>query len=107
MSASSITTSVTVRELRGDLADALSRAGYGHERVLITKNGKPAAVLIGPEDFELLEQLEMQRDVAEFRAARADDDGSRVSLADLRAELAETADRTLPADHGVAADYLQ
>ena len=83
----SITSSVTIRALRDGLADAVSRVSYGHERVQITKNGKPAAVLIGPEDFELLEQLEMLRDVAEYRAAKSVDDGGRVSLNELRAEL--------------------
>lgn len=82
-----ITSAVTIRELRDGLADAVSRASYGHERVQITKNGKPAAVLIGPEDFELLEQLEMLRDVAEYRAAKAVDDGERVSLDELLSEL--------------------
>ncbi|MGP4995869.1 MULTISPECIES: type II toxin-antitoxin system Phd/YefM family antitoxin [Micrococcaceae] len=83
----SITSSVTIRALRDGLADAVSRASYGHERVQITKNGKPAAVLIGPEDFELLEQLEMLRDVADYRAAKLVDDGERMSLSELRAEL--------------------
>lgn len=82
-----ITSSVTIRALRGELADAVGRASYGHERVQITKNGKPAAVLIGPEDFELLQQLEMARDVAEYRAAKTADVGDRVSLSDLLSEL--------------------
>jgi len=86
---STISSSVTIRDLRGGLAETLGRVSYGHERVQITKNGKPAAVLIGPEDFELLEQLEMMRDVAEYRAAKAADDGDRVSLAELRSELTE------------------
>lgn len=83
----SITSSVTIRALRAGLADAVGRASYGHERVQITKNGKPAAVLIGPEDFELLEQLEMLRDVADYRAAKLVGDGERISLSELRAEL--------------------
>lgn len=83
----SITSTVTIRELRDGLADAVGRASSGHERVQITKNGKPAAVLIGPEDFELLEQLEMLRDGAEYRPAKSVDDGERISLIELRAEL--------------------
>lgn len=84
---SSITSSFTIRALREGLADAVGRASYGHERVQITKNGKPAAVLIGPDDFELLERLEMLYDVAEYRAAKAADDGGRIGLSELRAEL--------------------
>lgn len=83
----SITSSLTIRELRNGLADTVGRANFGHERVQITKNGKPAAVLIGPEDFELLEQLEMFRDVADYRAAKLVDDGERIGLSELRAEL--------------------
>lgn len=78
-----ITSSVTIRALRAGLADAVGRVSYGHERVHFTKNGKPAAVLIGPEDFELLEQLEMMRDVTEYRAVKAVDDGGRVTLKEL------------------------
>lgn len=83
----SITSSVTIRALRDGLAEAVGRANYGRERVQITKNGKPAAVLIGPEDFALLEQLEMLRDVADYRAAKLVDVGGRISLNELRAEL--------------------
>ena len=86
---STITHSVTIRTLREGLADAVSRASYGQERIQITKNGKPAAVLIGPDDFELLEQLEMLRDVNDYRAAKDADAGQRVSLNELRAELDE------------------
>lgn len=82
-----ITSSITVRVLRDGLADAVGRAGYGHERVQITRNGKPTAGLIGPEDFELLEQLEMMRELADYRTAKEEDDGGRVGLNELRAEL--------------------
>lgn len=78
-----------MRALREGLSDAVSRASYGRERVQITKNGKPAAVLIGPDDFELLEQLKMLRDVNDYRAAKDADDGQRVSLNELSAEHEE------------------
>jgi prevent-host-death family protein len=77
------------RDLRSDLASVLGRASYGHERVAITRHGKVAAVVIGVEDLEALEAFEMQRDVAELEAAKAADDGGRVSLGDLVAELEE------------------
>jgi prevent-host-death family protein len=79
MDTSGITTSATIDEFHGSLDDAISRVGSGHERVLVTKNGEAVAVLIGPEDFDLLERLELQRDSAEYRAARAADDGGEQS----------------------------
>ncbi len=38
-------------------------------------------------DFEGLHQLDDAVDIAEFRAAKAGDDGRRLSLAELQAEL--------------------
>ncbi len=82
-----VTSSVTTVELRSELSDIVSRVAFGHERVAITRNGKLAAVVIGPEDLELLEGLEMAADVAAYREARAADDGTRVSLADVRRDI--------------------
>ncbi|PKQ26576.1 MAG: antitoxin PHD [Actinobacteria bacterium HGW-Actinobacteria-4] len=76
------------REFRIELADVVNRVGYSHQRVAITRHGKVAAVLIGPDDLALLEQLEMARDVEEYRAAKAADDGDRIPLEDLEKELA-------------------
>ncbi|WP_262849452.1 type II toxin-antitoxin system Phd/YefM family antitoxin [Mumia quercus] len=80
---------VSTRELRAGLQEVIGRAAYGHERVAITRHGKVTAVVISVEDLEALEAFEMARDVAELRAAKADDDGERVSLDALRAELTE------------------
>lgn len=38
-------------------------------------------------DLEALEAYEMQQDIAAYREAKAEDDGGRVSLEDLRTEL--------------------
>jgi prevent-host-death family protein len=78
---------LTSAELRDALADVVSSVTYAHERIGVTRHGKLTAVVIGVEDLELLERLEAARDAAELRAAKEADDGSRVSLADLQAEL--------------------
>lgn len=79
--------SVTTRQLREELADVLGRASYGRERVGITRHGKLTAVVISVDDLESLEAYEMAQDVAELKAAKKADDGTRVGLAELRAEL--------------------
>lgn len=84
-----ISSEVTTRDLRSDLASVIGRAAYGHERVAITRHGKIAAVVIGVDDLEALEAFEMARDVAELRAAKAADDGGRVGLDELIADLEE------------------
>ena len=53
----------------------------------MTKNGRLTAIVIGVDDLLALEELEDARDLAAFREAKRNDDGQRVSLADLRAEL--------------------
>ena len=82
-----ITRSVPSRDLRDKLADILGGVAYGSERIGVTRHGKLTAVVISVEDLELLEELEAARDVAEFRAAKAADDGERVTLDELRAEV--------------------
>ncbi len=79
---------VSTRELRSQLSDVLGRAMYAGERIGVTRNGKLAAVVIGVADLEALEAFEMAQDVAAYRDAKATDDGGRVALGELRAELA-------------------
>lgn len=83
----SLSARVTARELRNELSTVVGRVTYGGERVGITRNGKLAAVMLSVDDLEALEAFEMARDVEEYRAARRDDDGVRVPLSALIAEL--------------------
>ena len=82
-----VTSEVTTRELRGNLADVLGRTMYAGERIGVTRNGKLAAVLVSVSDLEALEAFEDAQDVAAYRAAKAQDDGERVSLDELRRDL--------------------
>ncbi len=52
-----------------------------------SRNGRLAAVLVSVSDLEALEAFEDAQDVDAFRAAKAQDDGTRVSLEELRREL--------------------
>lgn len=80
------TSDVSTRELRSHLSDVLGRAQYGGERIGVTRNGKLAAAVVSLSDLEALEAFEMEQDVAAYRQAVAEDDGTRVSLDELRAE---------------------
>lgn len=83
-----ISRSVPSKDLRDSLADVLGGVAYGSERVGVTRHGKLTAVVISVADLELLEELEAARDAAEFTAAKAADDGQRVSLDELLTEVA-------------------
>lgn len=82
-----VTTEISTRELRSHLSDVLGRAMYAGERIGVTRNGKLAAVVVSVADLEALEAFEMAQDVAAYREAKASDDGTRVTLDELRTGL--------------------
>lgn len=83
-----VTTELSTRELRSQLSDVLGRAMYAGERIGVTRNGKLTAVVVSVADVEALEEFEMAQDAAAYREAKAADDGTRVSIEELRADLA-------------------
>ncbi|UUT35419.1 type II toxin-antitoxin system Phd/YefM family antitoxin [Microbacterium elymi] len=83
-----LTSEVSTRELRSQLSDVLGRTMYAGERIGVTRNGKLAAVMVSVADLEALEEFEMAQDVAAYREAKTSDDGTRVTLDELRADLA-------------------
>lgn len=62
-----------LRTVRDHLSEFVDRAEREHERVVVTRNGRPAAVLIGYDDLAALEEtLEILSDpeaMAEIREA--------------------------------------
>jgi len=59
----------SLRTVRDHLSEVIDRVDREHERVVVTRNGRPAAVLISPED---LAQLEETVDVLSDPQALAD-----------------------------------
>ena len=63
--------------VKAEFSRFVESAERTHERVIVTKNGRPAAVLIGIEDYEaMVETLEVLSDADAMRAvaeARADE----------------------------------
>jgi antitoxin YefM len=58
-----------LRAVRDHFSEVVERVELHHERVIVTRNGHPAAVLISPED---LAQLEETLDVLSDPQALAD-----------------------------------
>lgn len=48
--------SESLRTVRDRFSEYIERVSAHHERVVITRNGSPAAVLMSPEDLESLEE---------------------------------------------------
>lgn len=59
----------SLRDVRDHLSEVIDRVEHQHERVVVTRNGKPAAVIVSPED---LAQLQETIDVLSDPQALAD-----------------------------------
>jgi prevent-host-death family protein len=90
----SMTTTLPLAEVRDRLSPLVNSVEATHERVVITKNGRPAAVLISYDDLESLQEtLEILSDpdvVREIRDALADPE--RYSVDEIRRDLAARAE---------------
>ncbi len=76
---------VPIREARNSLGQLVGRVQYGHERIVLTRHGKPAAAIVPMDDHEALERLEDEMDLADALAALREP--GRVSWDELKAEL--------------------
>lgn len=79
-------------EIKNRLSEFVERVASQHDRVTITRNGRPVAVLVSPDDLESLEEtlsiLSDAKEIVALRAGLADlDAGRTVTLEDLKAEL--------------------
>jgi prevent-host-death family protein len=65
-----------IRELKSSPARVLRRLKESHRPVVLTQHGRPAAVLISPQEFD--EMRERERFMAAVRAGLADAEAGRV-----------------------------
>ena len=63
---------ISIADLRAQLGDIVTRVSYKHDRVVITRHGKPVAVLISASDMEKFQQLEDWNDIAAVRDGMRD-----------------------------------
>ncbi len=83
---------VPFTEARARLTELLDEVEARHEHVVITRNGRPAAVVLSTEEYEALEEtLEILQDeetLAALRDSEKDVKAGRLfSLDDVRREL--------------------
>ncbi|HVD69105.1 MAG TPA: type II toxin-antitoxin system Phd/YefM family antitoxin [Actinomycetota bacterium] len=86
-----MTRTLPLAEIKAHLSEIVDEVEEQHERVTLTRNGRPAALLISPDDLEALEDtLEVLADPqarAEIERARAQiASGDGIDADELRAK---------------------
>ena len=84
-----MTTTTSLANVKAHLSAIVGSVHDTHERVVITRNGEPAAVLISPDDLASLEEtLEILSDkvlMEQVAQGKAEiDAGETIELAELR-----------------------
>jgi prevent-host-death family protein len=84
--------------VKAHLSEIADRVEGEQERVIVTRNGRAAAVLVSPDDLESLEETlavlsdpELMRQIREGETAI--DAGDSVTLEELQANLKRSRDR--------------
>jgi antitoxin YefM len=75
--------------VKAHLSEIVDEVESGHDRVILTRNGRPAAVILSPGDLEALEEtldlLSRPNALAEIQRAREElDSGDFLTAAELR-----------------------
>jgi prevent-host-death family protein len=66
-----VDTTLPLAEIKKRLSEIVDRVEENHERVVLTRNGRPAAVILSPDDLEALEEtLDILSDPETMRAIR-------------------------------------
>ena len=71
---------LTVSWARSNFQELLNRVGFGRERILIERRGKPIAAMISFEDLKRFEAMEDAIDSELLRRAIEESDGQFVTL---------------------------
>jgi antitoxin YefM len=84
-------TTLPLAEIKKRLSEIVDGVEQRHERVVLTRNGRPAAVIMSPDDLESLEEtldiLSDPRAMHELRKAEAEiNKGKFVTADQLRAK---------------------
>ena len=70
-----MTDTLPLAEVKAKFSEMIDRVEHTHDRITVTRNGRPAAVIISPDDLAALEDtLELLSDpeaMEQLRASRA------------------------------------
>lgn len=55
-----MTTQISIGQVKRDISELVNRVAYQGERIVLTSRGRPKAVLVSLEDYEILKQNEQR-----------------------------------------------
>jgi antitoxin YefM len=63
-----MTETLPLAHIKAHLSEIVDRVEHQHDRVVLTRNGRPAAILVSPDDLEALEDtLDLLSDPAALK----------------------------------------
>ncbi len=77
----------SLAHIKAHLSEVVDRVEHQHDRVVLTRNGRPAAILVSPDDLDALEDT---LDLLSDRRALKEIDQTRKEIAQGHALDAET-----------------
>lgn len=61
-------TRVSIGRVKRDISELVNRVAYGGERIILTSRGKPKAAIVSIDDYERLENVELEKSLQRFEA---------------------------------------
>lgn len=80
---------ILLEELASTLEQVIDTVVANEPRFTVTREGKPIAALVPSADLEMLEAVEDAADLQLLRELMAEDDGERISLSEILADIEE------------------
>ncbi len=68
------TAQISIGRVKRDISELVNRVAYGGERIVLTSRGKPKAVLVSLEDYEMLNQLSTNANLARWETWLSESD---------------------------------
>ena len=107
---SSMSDTLPFSEVKAHLSELADRVEGQHDRILVTRNGRPSFVLMSPDDLESLEEsLDILRDdelLESLRRSRREaSEGKRLRLRDHVEAASCTRLRSRPRDCATSTDF--
>jgi prevent-host-death family protein len=78
---SAVSEEIPVTEARAQLSDLINRVGYGKERIVLTRHGKPLVALVPAEELEAVEAAAAPMTVVDLSSRSAQAQPFRLDVA--------------------------